>query len=107
MEKEGFSVSYLYTKSLQDDVEEERARGCHGFMIFLLSVFHIMTSSRALGVKELMLPIFWVRGSQNRRTTYPRGLFVSVSCSEGTIKLFAGHEMSPVPFLLIPAVCAP
>ena len=48
---------------------------------FLLSVFHIITSCKGLGVKEFMLQfhgllIFQVPGSQ-KRTTYTRGLYIS------------------------------
>ena len=43
---------------------------CHGFMIFWLLIFHIITLCSALGVKVLMLQ-FW---AVCRRTTYPRGL---------------------------------
>jgi len=44
------------------------------FYDFWLSVFHIVTSCGALGVKELMLQ---VRAPvQKRRTTFPRGLCV-------------------------------
>jgi len=40
---------------------------------FWVSVFHIITSRSALGVKELMLQ-FWAPVLK-RRTTYPRVLF--------------------------------
>jgi len=49
---------------------------------FLLLVFHIITSCKARGIKELILQFcglttFWIPGSQKRRrTTYPRRLCI-------------------------------
>ena len=75
---------------------------------FLLSVFHIITSCSALGVKELMLQ-FWVPTFQKRRTTYPRGLF-TLFCFHFSFrrkeKTILGHKMSSFPFLLICSVCS-
>ena len=38
----------------------QRVTWCCGFVIFLLSIFHIIASCKALGIKELM---FWFCGS--------------------------------------------
>ena len=50
------------------------------------------------------LPIFLVPGSQKRKTMYPRGLWVSVFCSERKIKLSACHKTPLFPSLLISVV---
>ena len=71
----------------------------------LLSVFHTITSSRVLGVKELMLQfhgllIFCVPGSQKKNYMSQRTFHYSVSdfCSEGKIKLFTSHGTLLSPF---------
>ena len=88
-----------------------------------LLVFHIITSCRALGVKEFCglsvfssfvdCQYFWVPCSQKKRTMYPRRLslfcflFFCCCCSEGKIKLFASHKTSLFFLLFISAACAP
>ena len=85
----------------------------------MLSVFYIIPSCRALGVRELTLQfqgllIFWVPGTcilfleeKNYISQRTFHCSISVFCAEGKIKLFAGHKKSPFPFplLLVSVVC--
>ena len=60
---------------------------CHGFMIFVISIPH----HTIMHLEKTYVP---------QRAGH---CSVSVFHSEGKIKLFAGHESSPFPFLLVSA----
>ena len=60
---------------------------CHGFMIFVIGIPH----------HNIM---HWEKNHVPQRAVH---CSVSVFPSEGKIKLFAGHESSPFPFLLVSA----
>ena len=60
---------------------------CHGFMIFVIGIPH----------HNIM---HWENNYVPQRAGH---CSVSVFPSEGKIKLFAGHESSPFPFLLVSA----